>query len=106
MTVPRDDILYALPLPDEMSQDDLAANRKLAADHLERVRLAHGKRCPNCKMRLDDPKLTLHRALDPGICVTQRDARMEVQANEQGFALDTSQLGDTYLPKCDPEDDE
>ncbi len=105
MTVPRDDVLYDLPLPDEMSEDDLPTNRKLAADHLERVRLAHGKRCPNCKMRLDDPKLTLHRALDPGVCVTQRDDRMQVQATEQGFVLDTSQLDAAHIPKCDPEDE-
>jgi hypothetical protein len=78
MTVPRTDVLYALPLPEEMSKTDVAANRKLAADHLHRVRLKHGKRCPNCKARLDDPKLSLHRALDPGICATQRDAAMEV----------------------------
>jgi hypothetical protein len=105
VTVPRDDILYALPLPDEMSEDDLATNRKLAADHLERVRLAHGKRCPNCNMRLDDPKLTLHRALDPGVCVTQRNARMEVEVTTEGFVLDTSQLDATCIPKCDPEDE-
>ena len=102
MTVPRTDILYALPLPEEMSKTDMAANRKLAADHLERVRLAHGKRCPNCKARLDDPKLSLHRALDPGICVTQRDAAMKVTTQE-GYVLDASRVDTTFIPKCDPE---
>jgi hypothetical protein len=75
MKIPPDDVLYDLPSPDELSDLDQETVRRLADEHLQKVRATHGNRCPNCGRKLDNPALVYHVALDRGVCASGEDER-------------------------------
>jgi hypothetical protein len=84
MKIPHDDVLYDLPKPEELSDLDHETVRRLAAEHLDRVRQKYGNRCPNCGRKLDSPMLVYHVALDRGVCASGEDNRI-LEAMSRGL---------------------